>query len=62
MAAKGWVEAEWGLSENNRRAKYYRLTPQGRRELEDKRKGWAQLVETVTKALAAPRHPKGATS
>jgi transcriptional regulator len=62
MAAKGWVEAEWGLSENNRKAKYYRLTPQGCRELEDKQKGWAQLVETVTKALAAPRHPKGATS
>jgi transcriptional regulator len=62
MAAKGWVESEWGLSENNRRAKYYRLTSKGRRELEFKKKGWSRLVETVTKALSAPRHPRGATS
>jgi len=57
MAAKGWVASEWGDSENNRRAKYYRLTPDGRRELAAKTRGWAQLVETVTKALAAPRSP-----
>ena len=33
MEAKGWIEAEWGLSDNDRRAKYYRLTPDGRRRL-----------------------------
>ena len=47
MAGKGWVESEWGRSENNRRAKYYRLTPKGLHELENKTKGWAQLVETA---------------
>lgn len=60
MAAKGWLESEWGLSENNRRAKYYRLTPKGRRELTAKTNGWKRLVETVGKALAAPRHPEEA--
>lgn len=33
MERRGWVESEWGRSENNRRAKYYRITPRGRREL-----------------------------
>jgi len=57
MAAKGWVDSEWGISENNRRAKFYRLTGKGRRELVAKTRGWSQLVETVAKALAAPRNP-----
>jgi len=57
MSAKRWVESEWGVSENNRRAKYYHLTSEGRRELAAKSRGWAQLVETVAKALAAPRRP-----
>ena len=54
MAAKGWVESEWGLSENNRRARFYRLTRKGRRQLEEKTRGWNRLVEVVAKALAAP--------
>jgi transcriptional regulator len=62
MAAKGWVVSEWGVSENNRRAKYYRLTPKGRRELTAKTDGWARLVETVGKALAAPMRPGAARS
>lgn len=57
MAAKGWVESEWGLSENNRRAKFYSLTPRGRSELAAKTRGWTRLVEVVAKALAAPRDP-----
>jgi transcriptional regulator len=57
MAAKGWLEFEWGVSENNRRAKFYRLTPKGRRQLGEKTRGWNRLVEVVAKALAAPRHP-----
>src|SRR5262245_21815313 len=40
MEAKGWLEAEWGQSENNRRAKYYRLTPDGRRHLREEMKTW----------------------
>src|SRR5437899_9181652 len=40
MEAKGWIDAEWGLSENNRRAKYYTLTADGRRQLRTERKTW----------------------
>lgn len=57
MAAKRWVASEWGTSENNRRAKYYRLTADGRRELATKSRGWAHLVENVTKALASGARP-----
>jgi transcriptional regulator len=57
MAAKGWVETDWGVSENNRRAKFYRLTATGRRELATKTRGWSRLVEVIARALAAPRHP-----
>jgi len=59
MAKKGWVASEWGVSENNRRAKFYSLTAKGRRELDEKADGWARLVEMVEKALAAPQHPRG---
>ena len=57
LERQGWVESEWGLSENNRRAKYYRLSGKGRQELVAKTRGWTRLVETVGKALAAPRQP-----
>jgi len=48
MAAKGWVDSEWGVSENNRRAKFYRLTSKGRRALTTKTRGWSQLVNRIT--------------
>ncbi|HEU4631990.1 MAG TPA: PadR family transcriptional regulator [Gemmatimonadaceae bacterium] len=54
MEHRGWVEAEWGLSENNRRAKYYRLTPLGRRMLRDRTESWERLVAAVGKVLQAP--------
>src|SRR3954447_6948365 len=44
MARKGWITAEWGLSENNRRAKFYRLTPQGRREYREQTSGWQRFA------------------
>ena len=52
LEAKGWVEAEWGLSDNNRRAKYYRLTPAGRTQLETERRTWDLYASAVEKALA----------
>lgn len=55
MEAKGWIEAEWGVSENNRRAKYYRLTPDGRRRLREEMKTWAHYAEAVSKVLGATR-------
>jgi PadR family transcriptional regulator, regulatory protein PadR len=51
LEAKGWVEAEWGLSENNRRAKYYRLTAAGRAQLEEERRTWDLYASAVEKAL-----------
>lgn len=49
---KGLVEAEWGLSENNRRAKFYELTAEGRAWLTRERDEWSQYSAAVAKALA----------
>ena len=49
---RGWVEAEWGLSENNRKAKYYQLTMLGRRQLRAKATTWARYSAAVSKVLA----------
>jgi transcriptional regulator len=48
---KGWIEAEWGLSENNRRAKYYRLTTSGRRQLKKDTTALRRYVEALFKVL-----------
>ncbi len=48
-----WIQGEWGESENNRRAKYYRLTPAGKRRLGEEKKMWAQVVVAITKVLEA---------
>lgn len=52
LRGKGLVESEWGLSENNRRAKYYRLTPQGDRYLAAEADSWARYTDAVARALA----------
>ena len=54
MAAKGWVESDWGVSQNNRRAKFYHLTEEGRHQLGEKTRGWHQMVAVVAQALSAP--------
>ena len=53
LERKGWIESEWGLSENNRKAKYYQLTTAGRRELRARTERWTRYVAAVTKVLAA---------
>ena len=47
MLVKGWVVAEWGTSENNRRARFYRLTPNGRRQLEAETREFETLVRNI---------------
>jgi len=47
----GWVAAEWGLSENNRRARYYSLTAAGRRQLKAEETAWRQYAAAVFKVL-----------
>jgi PadR family transcriptional regulator, regulatory protein PadR len=49
----GFLKAEWGESENNRRAKFYRLTAAGRRRLEIEKQSWERVVFAITQALAA---------
>ena len=47
----GFVAAEWGVSENNRRARYYTLTPSGRRQLKTEESAWRRYAEAVFKVL-----------
>lgn len=51
LLVKGWVEAEWGTSENNRRARFYRLTPEGRKQLHAEAKEFDKLVKTIQLAM-----------
>jgi|SRR5688572_1192583 PadR family transcriptional regulator PadR len=51
LDAKGWISSEWGLSENNRRAKYYELTPEGRRQLRTEVSVWRRYAEAVFKVI-----------
>jgi PadR family transcriptional regulator PadR len=47
MERSGWIEAEWGLSENNRKAKYYRITARGRQQLRSEISAWRRYVDAV---------------
>ena len=51
MEERGWVTSEWGLSENNRRAKFYKLTRAGRKQLEAECANWERISLAVTKIL-----------
>ena len=51
LEEQGWIEAEWAPSENNRRAKYYRLTNAGRTQLERETASWERLSVAVTQIL-----------
>ena len=51
MEERGWVQAEWRTSENNRRAKYYRLTSPGRTQLKLEEREWNQVVRIMTAAV-----------
>ena len=57
LEEREWIEAEWRLSENNRRAKFYQLTPLGRRQLRHETKTWGLLVEAVGKILKTREQP-----
>ncbi len=54
MEKRGWLESDWGLSENRRKAKYYRLSPSGRQELEAGARSWSLYARAVAKVLGAP--------
>jgi transcriptional regulator len=48
---RGWVKSSWGLSENNRKAKFYELTAAGRKQLVAERKRWQQMVAAIGRVL-----------
>ena len=51
MHRKGWLESEWGVSENNRRARFYHLSPAGEKELRRQVGDWSRLVEAIGAVL-----------
>ena len=48
---RGWISSFWGTSENNRRARYYRLTPQGRAQLAKQTSRWDEIVRAINRIL-----------
>ena len=53
MEERGWISSEWGVSENNRRAKFYQLTRTGRKQLEAECANWERISQAVNKILQA---------
>jgi PadR family transcriptional regulator PadR len=53
MEEQGWLTSEWGASEKNRRAKYYRITPTGRRQLKTETAQWGRISLAIARALEA---------
>jgi PadR family transcriptional regulator PadR len=53
LEEKGWIAAEWGTSENNRRARFYSLTRAGKRQLAEETESWERFAAAVTRVLAA---------
>jgi transcriptional regulator len=51
MEERGWITSDWGLSENNRRAKFYKLTRAGRKRLDSEAANWERVAQAVTKIL-----------
>jgi len=52
LESQGWIKAEWGVSENNRKAKFYELTRAGRRKLADETESWERFSAAVARVLA----------
>ena len=61
LESKGLLQSEWGLSENNRKAKFYRLTAKGRRQLQQQTTTWQAYAAAVSKVLAATQPDKPLT-
>src|SRR5258707_5478472 len=57
LEAKGWVEASWGLSDKGKRARYYKLTREGRKQLSSERSRWDAFARTMGLLLAADERP-----
>ena len=53
LEEQGWLQSEWGESENRRKAKYYRLTKAGRKHLETETESWKRIASAIASAIAA---------
>ena len=51
LEKQGWIKSEWRVSQNNQRAKYYRLTPSGKKQLLSERNRWNQMIEAIASLL-----------
>ena len=56
LVKRGWLKAEWGVSQSNQRAKFYRLTPEGKKQLLRQESRWTQLVNAISRVM----HPASA--
>lgn len=59
LQQRGWISAEWGTSENNRKAKYYSITKRGVKQLAETTSYWQRLAEVMDKVLALESHGGG---
>ena len=55
LVKRGWLKAEWGVSQSNQRAKFYRLTPEGKKQLLREESRWAQLVSAIARVMNPAR-------
>ncbi len=59
LAKKGWVTSRWGVTEANQRAKFYRLTPEGKQQLVREESRWIELVEAIARIMKPASAPGG---
>lgn len=52
LEAQGWIRAEWGISDNNRKARYYKLTTAGRKQLAAEREHWSRITKGINLVLS----------
>ena len=57
LEARGWISSEWGVSDNNRKAKFYKLTPTGRKQLIQEASNWHRLSSAINLVLKASHAP-----
>jgi PadR family transcriptional regulator, regulatory protein PadR len=57
LEQEGYIDSEWGVSDNNRKAKYYRLTRAGRKQLEREARDWSQTTEILARFLSTGKEP-----
>ena len=60
MTRKGWIKAQWSVTENKRRAKYYHLTAEGRRQCREQTSGWRRFADAVNQAINTKSAPSWA--